>query len=89
MPLTCLNRGAEMRLTAFITEPAPIERILSHISEPPRPPPIAPAPPGAAQSCFAWVPARTHPALKPVFDALQGQYNDVILCCVRARIEVD
>jgi hypothetical protein len=32
-----------MRLIAFITEAAPVERILTHIGEPPRPPPITPA----------------------------------------------
>ena len=37
-----------MRIVAFITEAAPVERILTHIGEPSRPPPIAPArgPPG-------------------------------------------
>ena len=48
-----------MRLIAFITETAPFKRILTRIGEPPRPPPIAPARPGAAPSCFAWGPART------------------------------
>jgi len=48
-----------MRLIAFITEAAPVERILTHIGEPPRPPLISPARPGAALSCSAWVPART------------------------------
>ena len=40
--------GADMRIVAFITEAAPVERILTHIGEPSRPPPIAPArgPPG-------------------------------------------
>ena len=37
-----------MRIVAFVTEAAPVERILTHIGEPSRPPPIAPArgPPG-------------------------------------------
>jgi hypothetical protein len=48
-----------MRIIAFITETAPVEQILTHIGEPPRPPPISPARPGAALSCSAWVPART------------------------------
>ncbi|WPL14899.1 Putative transposase [Thiorhodovibrio litoralis] len=43
LPLTCPNCGADMRLIAFITEAAPIGQILTHIGEPPRPPPIAPA----------------------------------------------
>ena len=48
-----------MRIIAFVADAAPIERILIHIGEPPRPPPIAPARPGAAQSCSAWAPAQT------------------------------
>jgi hypothetical protein len=32
-----------MRVIAFLTEAAPTERVLTHIGEPPRPPPIAPA----------------------------------------------
>jgi hypothetical protein len=43
LPLICPNCGADMRLIAFITEAAPVERILTHIGEPPRPPPITPA----------------------------------------------
>ncbi len=43
LPLTCPNCGADMRIIAFVTDAAPVERILNHIGEPPRPPPIAPA----------------------------------------------
>ena len=43
LPLTCPNCGADMRIVAFITEAAPVERILTHIGEPAQPPPIAPA----------------------------------------------
>ena len=48
LPLVCPCCGADMRIVAFITEAAPVERILTHIGEPSRPPPIAPArgPPG-------------------------------------------
>jgi hypothetical protein len=48
MPLTCPNCGADMRIIAFVTEAAPVQRILAHIAEPNEPPPIAPArgPPG-------------------------------------------
>ena len=35
--------GADMRIVAFMTEAAPVERILLHIGEPTRPPPITPA----------------------------------------------
>ena len=61
LPLVCPNCGADMRIITFVTEAAPVQRILAHIGEPTEPPPIAPARPGAAQSCFAWVPARTIP----------------------------
>ncbi len=43
LPLTCPNCGADMRIVAFITEAAPVRRILAHIGEPTEPPPIAPA----------------------------------------------
>jgi len=42
-PLTCMRCGAEMRIIAFITEAAPVQRILIHIGEPATPPRIAPA----------------------------------------------
>jgi hypothetical protein len=32
-----------VRIVAFITEAAPVAQILTHIGEPPRPPPISPA----------------------------------------------
>ena len=35
--------GADMRIIAFITETAPMRRILNHIGEPAEPPRIAPA----------------------------------------------
>jgi hypothetical protein len=43
LPLVCPNCGADMRIIAFITEAVPVEQILTHIGEPPRPPPISPA----------------------------------------------
>jgi hypothetical protein len=48
-PLECPNCGGDIRLTAFISEPGPIRKILTHLGEPPEPPPIAPArgPPAA------------------------------------------
>jgi hypothetical protein len=42
LPRVCPNCGADMPIIAFITETTPIERILTPIGEPPRPPPIAP-----------------------------------------------
>jgi len=42
-PLTCPKCGTEMRIIAFVTEAAPVQRILSHIGEPALPPRIAPA----------------------------------------------
>ena len=43
LPLVCPNCGADMRIVAFITEAAPVRRILNHIGEPAEPPRIAPA----------------------------------------------
>jgi hypothetical protein len=40
LPLVCPRCGADMRLRAFITQAAPVRRILNHIGEPPR---ISPA----------------------------------------------
>jgi len=42
LPLTCPNCGADMRIIAFVTDAAPVKQILTHIGEPPRPPPITP-----------------------------------------------
>ena len=42
-PLNCPKCGAQMRIIAFITETASVQRILSHIGEPCTPPRIAPA----------------------------------------------
>jgi hypothetical protein len=43
LSLVCPRCGAEMRIVAFITETAPIGRILTHIGEPAEPPRISPA----------------------------------------------
>ena len=43
LPLTCHHSGADMRIVAFVTDTAPVQRILNHIGEPAQPPPIAPA----------------------------------------------
>ncbi len=43
LPLVCPNGGADRRIVAFITETAPVRRILNHIGEPAEPPRIAPA----------------------------------------------
>ena len=43
LPLVCPNCGADMRIVAFITEAAPVRRILDHIGEPAEPPRISPA----------------------------------------------
>jgi hypothetical protein len=42
-PLECPNCGGDIRLIAFITEPGPIRKILTHLAEPLEPPPIFPA----------------------------------------------
>ena len=43
LPLVCPRCGADMRILAFITETAPVRRILNHIGEPAEPPRISPA----------------------------------------------
>jgi len=42
-PLECPNCGGDIRLIAFITEPGPIRKILTHLGEPREPPPVSPA----------------------------------------------
>jgi hypothetical protein len=42
-PLECPACGGDIRLIAFITEPGPIRKILTHLGEPLQPPPISPA----------------------------------------------
>jgi len=41
-PLTCNHCGGPVRILAFITEPAPIRKILRHIGEPDEPPRLHP-----------------------------------------------
>ncbi|MEY3205855.1 MAG: hypothetical protein RLZZ21_2186 [Planctomycetota bacterium] len=42
-PLHCPGCGGDIRLIAFITEPGPIRKILTHLGEPLEPPPVSPA----------------------------------------------
>jgi hypothetical protein len=42
-PLECPNCGGDIRLIAFITQPDPIRKILTHLGEPTEPRPIAAA----------------------------------------------
>ena len=42
-PLTCSFCGAQMRIIAFIAEPAAVRQTLEHLGEPTRPPRFAPA----------------------------------------------
>jgi hypothetical protein len=42
-PLECPNCGGDIRLIAFITEPGPIRKILTHLGEPLEPPPVSSA----------------------------------------------
>jgi len=42
-PLECPNCGGDIRLIAFITEPGPIRKILTHLGEPLEPPTLAAA----------------------------------------------
>lgn len=43
LPLVCPKGGAHRRIIAFLTEAAPLQRILAPIGEPTEPAPIAPA----------------------------------------------
>jgi hypothetical protein len=42
-PLGCPGCGGDIRLIAFITEPEPIRKIVTHLGEPLEPPPLSPA----------------------------------------------
>ena len=42
-PFACPNCGGDIRLIAFITEPGPNQKILTHLGEPLVPPPVSPA----------------------------------------------
>ena len=42
-PFACPNCGGDIRLIAFITEPGPVRKILTHLGEPLEPPPVSPA----------------------------------------------
>ena len=42
-PPECPACGGDIRLIAFITEPGPIRKILTHLGEPLEPPPLSPA----------------------------------------------
>jgi hypothetical protein len=42
-PLECPSCGGDIRLIAFITEPGPIRKILTHLGEPLESPPLSPA----------------------------------------------
>ena len=40
---SALGCGGDIRLIAFITDPGPIRKILTHLGEPLEPPPVSPA----------------------------------------------
>jgi len=42
-PLECPGCGGDIRFIAFITDPGPIRKILTHLGEPLEPPPVSPA----------------------------------------------
>ena len=42
-PLECPGCGGDIGLIAFITEPGPIRKILTHLGEPLEPPPVSSA----------------------------------------------
>jgi hypothetical protein len=73
LPLVSPNCGADLRIVAFITETAPVRRILNHIGEPAAPPRISPArgPPAWDDPPVDLVPdwdALTQPSPEYVFD---------------------
>ena len=41
-PFACPGCGGDIRLIAFITDPGPIRKILTHLGEPLEPPPVSP-----------------------------------------------
>jgi hypothetical protein len=43
LPLLCPRCGSQMKIIAFITDPASLSRILSHLGEPTKPPTLQPA----------------------------------------------
>ena len=51
LPLQCPRCGQPMRIIAFIIEPSTVSRLLGHLGEPTKPPPLSPArgPPQAHQ----------------------------------------
>jgi hypothetical protein len=57
LPLLCPECGGEMRLIAFVTEPAPVRRILLYLGEPATSPPISPARSPPEMACFYWDPS--------------------------------
>ena len=42
-PFACPACGGDIRLIAFIPEPGPIRKVLTHLGEPLEPPPVSPA----------------------------------------------
>ena len=48
-PFACPACGGDIRLISFITDPGPIRKILTHLGEPPEPPPMSPAQNGRDQ----------------------------------------
>jgi hypothetical protein len=42
-PPACPHCGAPMRILAFVTDTASVTRILQHLGQPTRPPPVSPA----------------------------------------------
>ena len=52
-PLECPGCGGDIRLIAFITDPGPIRKVLTHLGEALEPPPVSPArgPPTGESSC--------------------------------------
>jgi len=63
-PFACPGCGGDIRLIAFITDPGPIRKILTHLGEPLEPPPVSPAR-GPPTDCDV---TQTSPDELPVID---------------------
>ena len=72
-PFACPGCGGDIRFIAFITEPGPIRKILTHLGEPLEPPPVSPA---------RETGARAAPAAHQLGNGCGRAIGRAILCCL-------
>jgi hypothetical protein len=72
LPLICPRCGGEMQLIAFVTEPASVKRILTHLGEPTTPPPVSPARSPPLSEAFDW---DQTPAFDPVEAEPEAEFD--------------